>query len=114
MKRKIRVTAIFTALMMLFCAVSVCAYDSVWDDFESVCNIKGNAHIKMDMSVEGSGASFGMLNGAAYTYDLNIVTNDEQTKASAAGTAEFKMPLFDAMKMNVWMDYDFANSDDFK
>ena len=114
MKRKIRVTAIFTALMMLFCAVSVCAYDSVWDDFESVCNIKGNAHIKADMSVEGSGASFGMLNGAAYTYDLNIVTNDEQTKASAAGTAEFKMPLLDAMKMNVWMDYDFANSDDFK
>lgn len=114
MKRKIRVTAIFTALMMLFCAVSVCAYDSVWDDFESVCNIKGNTHIKADMSVEGSGASFGMLNGAAYTYDLNIVTNDDQTKASAAGTAEFKMPLFDAMKMNVWMDYDFANSDDFK
>lgn len=114
MKRKIRVTAIFTALMMLFCAVSVCAYDSVWDDFEGVSNIKGNTHIKVDMSVEGSGASFGMLNGAAYTYDLNIVTNDEQTKASAAGTAEFKMPLFDAMKMNVWMDYDFANSDDFK
>lgn len=114
MKRKIRVTAIFTALMMLFCAVSVCAYDSVWDDFEGVSNIKGNTHIKVDMSVEGSGASFGMLNGAAYTYDLNIVTNDDQTKASAAGTAEFKMPLFDAMKMNVWMDYDFANSDDFK
>lgn len=114
MKRKIRVTAIFTALMMLFCAVSVCAYDSVWDDFEGVSNIKGNTHIKVDMSVEGSGASFGMLNGAAYTYDLNIVTNDEQTKASAAGTAEFKMPLLDAMKMNVWMDYDFANSDDFK
>ncbi len=114
MKRKIRVTALFTALMMLFCAVSVCAYDSVWDDFESVSNIKGNTHIKVDMSVEGSGASFGMLNGAAYTYDLNIVTNDDQTKASAAGTAEFKMPLFDAMKMNVWMDYDFANSDDFR
>lgn len=114
MKRKIRVTALFTALMMLFCAVSVCAYDSVWDDFESVCNIKGNTHIKADMSVEGSGASFGMLNGAAYTYDLNIVTNDDQTKASAAGTAEFNMPILKPIAMNVWMDYDLKNTDDFK
>lgn len=114
MNKRIRLGALITALLMLFCAVSVNAYDPVWDEFEKIGNIKENTHIKFDMSVEGSGMMFASVNGAAYTYDLNVVTNNDRTKAGASGTAEFKMPMLDTMKMNVWMDYDFESADDFK
>lgn len=114
MKRKLRVTAFITVLVMLACAVSVSAYDPIWDDFNDVCKIKGNNHVKMDMSVEGSGAAFDMLNTASYKYDLMVVTNDDQTKANVAGTAELMLPFLDSMDMNVWMEYNLENTDDFK
>lgn len=113
MKRKIRFTALFTALMMLVCMVSVFAYDPIWDEIENAGKLKGNANIKMDMTVESEGAVFAAVNGMSYTYDLNVAVNDDQTKGGASGTVEVKTPFLQPIKANVWMDYDFENENDF-
>lgn len=113
MKRKIRVTALFTALMMLVCTVSVFAYDPIWDEIENAGKLKGNANIKMDMTVESEGAMFAEVNGMSYTYDLNVAVNDDQTKGGASGTVEVKTPFLQPIKANVWVDYDFENENDF-
>lgn len=117
-----RISAVLLTLVMILGCVSVSAYDTVWDDFAKACRYEGNANIKMTVKVDGEGQylesnGLSSLLGSSFDYDLNVLSNAEQTKAQADGKITLKSAdekTVPSSSFDLWLDLNPDNEEDFK
>lgn len=117
-----RISAVLLTLIMILGCVSVSAYDPVWDDFAAACRYEGNANIKMTVKVDGEGQylesnGLSSLLGSSLDYDMNVLSNAEQTKAQADGKITLNSAdekTVPSSSFDLWLDLNMDNEEDFK
>ena len=117
-----RISAVLLALIMILGCVSVSAYDPVWDDFAAACRYEGNANIKMTVKVDGEGQylesnGLSSLLESSLDYDMNVLSNAEQTKAQADGKITLNSAdekTFPSSSFDLWLDLNMDSEEDFK
>lgn len=117
-----KILSVLLAAVMLLSFVSVSAENSVWNEIAEYGRIDGNSNIKLDMTIDGEGEFFDLLGvssifGSSFTYDLNAVTNADQTAVQADG----KMSIVSANEqvmspgsVDLWIDMNAESPEAFK
>ncbi|MGN0177902.1 MAG: copper amine oxidase N-terminal domain-containing protein [Monoglobaceae bacterium] len=117
-----KILSVLLATVMLLSFVSVSAENSVWNELAQYGRIDGNSNIKLDMTIEGEGEFFDFLGvssvfGSVYSYDLNAVTNAEQTAVQADGKmtiASANEQLIPSGSVDIWMDMNAESPEAFR
>lgn len=117
-----KILSVLLATVMLLSFVSVSADYSVWNELAEYGRIDGNSNIKLDMTIEGEGEIFDTLGissifGSVYSYDLDAVTNADQTAVQADGKmtiASANEQLIPSGSVDIWMDMNAETPEAFK
>ena len=117
-----KILSVLLAAVMILTFVSVSAENSVWNEIADYGRIEGNSNIKLDMTIEGEGELFDLagissLFGSALSYDLNAVTNADQTAVQASGKmsiASNNEQIVPSGSVDIWMDMNAESPEAFK
>lgn len=117
-----KILSVLLAAVMILSFISVSAENSVWNELADYGRIEGNSNIKLDMTIEGEGEFFDFLGvssvfGSVYSYDLNAVTNADQTAVQASGKmsiASNNEQIVPSGSVDIWMDMNAESPEAFK
>ncbi|MDO5310333.1 MAG: copper amine oxidase N-terminal domain-containing protein [Clostridia bacterium] len=117
-----KILSILLAAVMLLSFVTVSADYSVWNELAEYGRFDGNANIKLDMTIDGEGELFDLIGissafGSVFSYDLNAVTNADQTAVQADGKmsiASNNEQIIPSGSVDIWMDMNAESPEAFK
>ena len=117
-----KILSVLLAAVMILSFVAVSAENSVWNELADYGRIEGNSNIKLDMTIEGEGELFDLIGisslfGSALRYDLNAVTNADQTAVQASGKmsiASNNEQIVPSGSVDIWMDMNAESPEAFK